>query len=181
MEDSSEIINTGIDFSKTQADEDEALEFLKLKKEHAHVFKLPPMSSSEGHVANDFVELIFKGTMKMTLKGEMMIIYFLNPNNTVFLVSLIDENVERFVIPVRDSVRYFSIKAINDKGQAGWYGLAFKQRNDSFDFKVTLQNFKQSIEFERNVKNQEFKPKYDFSLKAEKKEDEPEKKSNFGK
>jgi len=113
--------NQNIDFSKAQ--EDDPLEILKLKKEHAHVFKLPPMSSSEGHVACDFVELIFKGSMKMTLKGEFMIIYFLNSDNSVFLVSFVDSNVERYVVPVRDSSRYFSIKCINDKGQASWYGV----------------------------------------------------------
>ena len=77
MESNSEIINSGIDFSKAQ-EEDDALEILKLKKENVHVFKLPPMSSSEGHIASDFMELIFKGQMKMSLKGEHMIIYFLN-------------------------------------------------------------------------------------------------------
>jgi hypothetical protein len=115
-------LNQNIDFSKSH-EEDDDLEILKLKKEHAHVFKLPPMSSSEGHVASDFVDLIFKGTMKMTLKGEHMLIYFLNNDNTIFLVSVVDNNVDRYVVPVRDSSRYFSIKAINDKGQAAWYGI----------------------------------------------------------
>ena len=121
MEDSQNI-NLNIDFSKSHEEED-SLEILKLKKENVHVFKIPPMSSSEGHVASDFVELVFKGVMKMTLKGEFMIIYFLNPNNTVFLVSIMDENVDRFVVPVRDSSRYFSVKAINDQGIANWYGI----------------------------------------------------------
>ncbi len=111
-----------IDFSKNFEEEND-LEILKLKKENVHVFKLPPMSSSDGHVASDFVDLIFKGEMKMTLKGEHMIVYFLNPNNTIFLVSLIDEYVDRFVVPVRDSSRYFSIRAINDQGLASWYGV----------------------------------------------------------
>jgi len=111
-----------IDFSKSY-EENDSLEILKLKKENVHVFKLPPMSSSEGHVAVDFQDLVFKGVMKMALKGEHMIVYFLNPNNTIFIVSLIDENVDRFVIPVRDSSRYFSIKAMNETGLASWYGI----------------------------------------------------------
>jgi hypothetical protein len=126
-----ENLNTNIDFNKSVED-DESLEILKLKKESVHVFKLPPMSSSEGHVACDFVELIFKGMMKMTLKGQNMMVYFLNPNNTIFLVSILDENVERFVIPVRDSSRYFSIKAFNDKGLPSWYGIGkiYLNQND---------------------------------------------------
>lgn len=111
-----------IDYTKNYELED-SLEILKLKKEHVHVFKLPPMSSADGHVASDFTELIFKGTMKMTQKGELMLIYFLNPNNTIFLVSMIDENVDRFIIPNRDTSRYFSIKAINESGIAAWYGI----------------------------------------------------------
>jgi len=110
-----------IDFTKSQ--EDDSLEILKLKIENVHVFKLPPMSSSEGHVASDFIELIFKGVVKMTLKGQHMIIYFLNPNNSIFLVSIVDENTDRFIIPVRDSSRYFSIKAFNEKGVANWFGI----------------------------------------------------------
>ena len=118
-------VSLGIDFSKSLEEEND-LEILKLKKESVHVFKLPPMSSSEGHVASDFIDLIFKGEMKMTLKGDHMIVYFLNPNNTIFLVSLVDENVERIVIPVRDSSRYFSIKAINEQGLANWYGIGIQ-------------------------------------------------------
>ena len=40
---------------------DEEYELNKLKKEDAHVFSLPPMSSSRGHTTSDFTELIFKG------------------------------------------------------------------------------------------------------------------------
>ena len=122
MEGSEEKIKLDIDFNKNYEAEDN-LEILKLKKENVHVFKLPPMSSSAGHVASDFVDLVFKGIMKMTLKGESMIIYFLNPNNTVYLVSLIDENVNRFVLDVTGSSRYFSIRAINEQGMASWYGV----------------------------------------------------------
>ena len=50
--------------------------------------------------------------------------------------------------------------------------LAFKQRNDSFDFKDTLTTFKEKLLFERNLKTEEFKPKYDFSLKVEKTDEE---------
>jgi hypothetical protein len=111
-----------IDYTKTYEQED-SLEILKLKKEHVHIFKLPPMSSAEGHVASDFTELIFKGTMKITQKGDFMIIYFLNPNNTIFLVSMVDENVERFIVPNKDTSRYFSVKAMNEMGVPAWYGV----------------------------------------------------------
>ena len=81
------------------------------------------MSSSEGYTTSDFVDLIFKGTMKMTVKGEYMIIYFLNPDNSIFLVSIMDQNIERFMLETKDSVRYFAIKAMNSTGFPSWYGI----------------------------------------------------------
>jgi hypothetical protein len=120
-----------IDYTKSYEQED-SLEILKLKKEHVHIFKLPPMSSAEGHVASDFTELIFKGTMKITQKGDFMIIYFLNPNNTIFLVSMVDENVERFIVPNKDTSRYFSVKAMNETGVPAWYGIGWTLYNISF-------------------------------------------------
>lgn len=163
--------NLNINFNRTE-DVEEPLEILKLKKDDAHIFQLPPMTSSNGHVASDFQELIFRGRMKITIKGEFVLIYFLNENNSIFLVSIVDENIDRYVVKVRDSTRYFSIKAINEKGLPSWVGLAFKQRNDAFDFYTTLIEFREKLQFENNLKTQEYQPKYDFSLKTEKKEEE---------
>lgn len=103
--------------------EEDHLEILKLTKDDAHVYKLPPMSSSDGHTTDEFKDLIFRGKMKMFIKGPIVIIYFLNENNTVFLVSFVDENIEKYVSRARDSTRYFSLRAMNEKGEAGYYGL----------------------------------------------------------
>ena len=157
--------------------EDENLEILKLTKDDSHIYKMPPMSSSEGHTTDEFKDLIFRGKMKMFVKGPFVIIYFLNENNTVFLVSFVDENIEKYVTRARDSTRYFSLRAMNDKGEAGYYGLGnkiifihlvFKQRNDAFDFYTTLCDFKEKLQFEKKNKSEEYKPKYDFSMKTEK-------------
>ena len=169
--------NAKIDYTKDM-DKEEELEILKLRDPNVHVFSLPPMTAS-GHKATDFVNLIFKGTMKMTVKGEFMFIYFLNPNNTIFLVSIVNENYDKFIMPT-DSSRYFSIKAMNAEQKPAWYGLAFRQRNGAFDFKKTLSDFKEKYNFEKNLKNQgEYKPKYDFSLHT--KEDNKPKENNLSK
>ena len=34
----------------------------------------------------------------MTVKGQYMFIYFLNENNTIFIVSIVDANYERFIL-----------------------------------------------------------------------------------
>ncbi len=165
-----------IDYSKDMEKEEE-FEILKLKDPNVHVFELPPMMSVKGHLAADFTKLVFKGMMKMTVKGEFMYIYFLNPNNTIFCVSIVDYNYEKFILPT-DSSRYFSIRAMNPQGVPNWYGLAFKQRNPAFDFKKTLMDFKEQYLFEKKLKEnegKEYKPKYDFSLGVKK---QPEKKPN---
>jgi len=109
--------------SQNQNGEDEVLEMLKLTKDDAHLYKIPPMSSSEGHTTDEYKELIFRGKMKMFFKGEFVIIYFLNANNTVFMVSFVQEDIDKFVTRARDSTRYFSLKGINEKGEGGYYGL----------------------------------------------------------
>ena len=169
-----------IDYTKDMEKEEE-FEILKLKDPNVHVFELPPMSSAKGHVASEFQKLIFKGTMKMTVKGDYMFIYFLNPNNTIFIVSVVDYNYEKFILPT-DSSRYFSIRAMNPDGVPNWYGLAFKQRNPAFDFKKTLMDFKEQFLFEKKLKEnegKEYKPKYDFSLGVKKPDEN--KKNNLSK
>ena len=165
-----------IDYSKDMEKEEE-FEILKLKDPNVHVFELPPMSTAKGHVTSEFQKLIFKGTMKMTVKGDNMFIYFLNPNNTIFIVSIVNYNDEKYILPT-DSSRYFSSRALNPEGVANWYGLAFKQRNAAFDFKKTLMDFKEQYLFEQKLKENEGKeyvPKYDFSLGVKK---QPENKKN---
>ena len=169
-----------IDYTKDMESEEDELEILKLRDPDVHVFSLPPMTSSKGHTTSDFTNLIFKGMMKMTVKGKYMFIYFLNPNNTIFIVSIVDENYEKFILNT-DSSRYFSVRAMNSEGVPNWYGVAFKQRNAAFDFKKTLMNFKEAYQFEQKLKmneGKEYVPKYDFSLHT-KKDDKP--KNNLGK
>ena len=169
-----------IDYTKDMETEEDELEILKLRDPDVHVFSLPPMTSSKGHSTSDFTNLIFKGMMKMTVKGKYMFIYFLNPNNTIFIVSIVDENYEKFILNT-DSSRYFSVRAMNSEGVPNWYGVAFKQRNAAFDFKKTLMNFKEAYQLEQQLKmneGKEYVPKYDFSLQT-KKDDKP--KNNLGK
>lgn len=155
--------NFKIDYKKDMQKEEES-EILKHRDPNVHVFALPAMTNAKGHSTTEFTNLIFKGMMKMTVKGEHMFIYFLNPDNTIFLVSIINIDYDKFIVPT-DSSRYFSVKAMNAEGVPNWYGLAFKQRNAAFDFKQALIDFKEKYEFEVNLKKQgEYKPKYDFSL-----------------
>ena len=102
---------------------EEEIEILKLRKEDAHIFELPPMSSSEGHCAEDFKELIFRGEMKMFLKGDLMIIYFYNADKTIFRACVTDFNIDRIVTRAKNSSRYFTLKVINPDGTPAFVGL----------------------------------------------------------
>ena len=57
---------------------EDQIEITKLQKENAHVYKLPPMTSSVGHTLEDFNDLVFKGNMKITTKGDLCLIYFIH-------------------------------------------------------------------------------------------------------
>lgn len=103
---------------------EEELEILKLKKEDAQIFSLPPMSSSEGHTTEDFKDIIFRGEMKMFLKGTLMIIYFINPDKTIFTACVTDENIERIITRAKGSTRYFTLKVMNQDGTPSYVGLS---------------------------------------------------------
>jgi len=108
---------------KLKEEFENALEITKVKKDDAHVYKLPPMKTSEGHTTEDFSNLIFRGKMRMAIKDKFMLIYFYNSDGSVFLVSIIDENIEKYVIKVNGSSRYFTLKVFNKEGKLDFYGL----------------------------------------------------------
>lgn len=114
-------MQSGVNYQQPEVDD--PLEILKLRKEDAHIFKLPPMTSSEGHTSEDFQELMFRGEMKMFLKGEFMLVYFFNPDKTIYTACAIDQNIERSVVRAKNSSRYFTIKVINQEGIPSFVGL----------------------------------------------------------
>lgn len=144
------------------------LEITKLQLENSHVYKLPPMSSSEGHTLEDFKELIFKGKLKITVKGDYCLIYFIEEDNDkIFLIAVINYDINKIVTSVVGSTRYFTIKAMTIEKKLGIYGLAFKQRNDAFDFYNTLIDYRDKLKFEKNlaidINNENYQKKYTFN------------------
>jgi hypothetical protein len=61
--------------------------------------------------------------MKMFLKDDLMVIYFFNPDKTIFRACITDENIERVVTGVKDSSRYFTLKVITQEGTTSYVGL----------------------------------------------------------
>lgn len=108
---------------KAREEFESALEITKVKKDDAHVYRLPPMKTSEGHTTDDFKDLVFRGKMRMAVKDKFMLIYFYNADGTVYLVTIVDENIDKFVVKVSGSSRYFTLKVFNQEGKLDFYGL----------------------------------------------------------
>lgn len=153
------------------------IEIFKLRKTNAHLYELPPLESLEGHSSDDFQTLVFRGDMKMTQKGDLLIVYFLNEDESVFAFCLIDTDINKHIIRARNSSRYFTLKIIDAEGTEKYLGLVFKQRNDAFDFYDTASTFKSKVALEETIETTDKQPKIDFSLKAVTKE----KKEGLGK
>ena len=104
----------------------------------AHVFKLPPRPSAGGWRGADWTEEVWQGTVKVTERDD------------VTLVLLVDQTSGKFfaVCPVKegavdrcvDSSRYFVLRIENENGRHMFIGLAFNERNDSFDFNTSLED-----------------------------------------
>jgi ferric-dicitrate binding protein FerR (iron transport regulator) len=98
------------------------------------------------------------------------VIYLIDDKNAVFASCPVtdDAAVERTL----DSGRYFVLRIQNAQGKHAFIGIAFNERNDSFDFNVALQEHKSECEREDQAAAQAATgittaaaPTRDFSLK----------------
>lgn len=105
--------------------------------------------------------------MKIISKGSVAIITLLDDKGNTFAVCPVtdDAAVERTL----DSGRYFVLRIKNAQGQQAFIGIAFNERNDAFDFNVSLSEFKSECEREKiaatTAQILPTEPKYDLTLK----------------
>ena len=106
----------------------------------AHVFKLPPRPTSGGWRGADWRDEVWQGTVKVVERDEMTLVLLVDKvSGDIFAVCPIkDGAVDRCV----DSSRYFVLKIENDNGRHMFVGVAFNERNDSFDFNTSLEDAK---------------------------------------
>jgi len=129
-----------------------------------HVFKIPTRTSAQGHRAADWPkDPTWTGKLKITSKGKDCLITLLDNTNKVFAVCPVtDGSVEK----VTDSGRYFVLKIQNAQGKHAFIGIAFNERNDAFDFNVTLQEYNNELEREQKAAQFfESTPSQDLSIK----------------
>lgn len=126
---------------------------------------------SDGHRASDWPkEHTWAGKLKISARGRLAVITLLDSRtNQVFATCSVtdDSCVEKTL----DSGRYFVLKIQNAQGRHAFIGIAFNERNDSFDFNVALQEHKAECEREDRaqsepVANSICAPLRDLSLKA---------------
>lgn len=150
------------------AGEDEEVEFVILNKRDSLVYQIPPASSSSGHKADDWKKCIWRGRCRIVGKGKDMSIKMLDSSSgTLFAQCHIPNgDYSKYVERVTDSSRYFVLKITNGDRHA-FIGLGFEDRNDSFDFNVALNDFKETMnrDNEANAPAKIAGPSKDLSLK----------------
>lgn len=113
-----------------------------------HVFQIPRLANATGHRAADWPkDPVWSGKVKITARGQKASIFLLDSSTSqVFATCHVEEGaVER----VTDSGRYFVLKITNAQGKHAFIGIAFNERNDAFDFNVSLEEHKRECEREQ--------------------------------
>jgi hypothetical protein len=148
---------------------DEDLEFTLFNKREALVYQIPPASSSSGHKADDWKTCIWRGRCRIVGKGKDMTIKMIDASSGKLFAQCLIPNGEhtKYVDHVKDSSRYFVLKITNGERHA-FIGLGFEERNDAFDFKSALSDFKEQFvnrDAEANAPSKIQGPGKDLSLK----------------
>merc|ERR1712176_1651763 len=93
--------------------------------------------------ANDWKESIWIGRCRIVGKGKTLTIKLVDSDTDALFAQCVIPNGEheKYVEPVTDSSRYFVLKVANDQRHA-FIGFGFSDRNDAFDFKTCLNDFK---------------------------------------
>ncbi|GMH57451.1 hypothetical protein TrLO_g15147 [Triparma laevis f. longispina] len=129
---------------------------------NAHVFKLPPRSSSAGWRGADWTEEVWQGLVKVVEREGKCAIILVSEEGVTFAVCPVKEGaVDRCV----DSSRYFVLRIENAQGRHMFIGLAFNERNDAFDFNTALSDSAREKEAEKNPTPSFTGPSVDYSIK----------------
>jgi hypothetical protein len=106
----------------------------------AHVFKLPPRPTAGGWRGADWTDEVWQGTVKVVERDDVTLVLLVDrESGKIFAVCPIQDGaVDRCV----DSSRYFVLRIENANGRHMFIGMAFNERNDSFDFNTSLEDAK---------------------------------------
>jgi len=131
--------------------DDETAERTLTMLRQAHLYSLPPRPSAGGHRCQNWPKSshIFTGRVRVVSAGKQATVRIEDPSTgALFAVCPVSNELpETSVEPVADSSRYFVIRVADGERHA-FLGLGFVERNDAFDFNVTLQDHVKHVRFE---------------------------------
>lgn len=141
----------------------EVIERVRCVINDAHVFKLPPRQSSGGWRGADWDQEVWQGIVKVVERGNLTVVLLVDRGNgSIFAVCPVkDGAVDRCV----DSSRYFVLRVENANGRHMFIGMAFNERNDAFDFNISLEDARRQREAEKNPIKIPAIPAKDYSIK----------------
>eukprot|EP00002_Diphylleia_rotans_P016635 TRINITY_DN3236_c0_g2_i2.p1 TRINITY_DN3236_c0_g2~~TRINITY_DN3236_c0_g2_i2.p1 ORF type:complete len:172 (-),score=41.82 TRINITY_DN3236_c0_g2_i2:414-929(-) len=136
------------------------------------VYRIPPRTSAAAVRCSDWGldQPLWKGRLRILSKGPKCTI-FLEDTNTgeLFAQCNVDQNQAEAVESVSDSSRYFVLRITNSSGQNAYIGMGFRERSESFDFNVALQEHAKQLSYAKQQKekvDEPAKPSVDYSLGA---------------
>jgi hypothetical protein len=127
----------------------EVIERVRCTIHDAHVFKLPHRQTAGGWRGADWTQEVWQGTIKVVERGDLTVILLVDRSSgSIFAVCPVkDGAVDRCV----DSSRYFVLRVESAQGRHMYIGMAFNERNDSFDFNTALEDSRREKEMEANA------------------------------
>lgn len=135
--------------------------------EKVFVFKVPPLTGGRGYQAKQWDKTpIWTGRLRVVAQGKTCAILLEHTDKEGLFASCPVKNTQT-VIPVTDSSRYFVLRIQSSSGKSATIGIGFDQRQQSFDFKATLQDFQTQAKAEMNMKKLDKDVKIDYSLPAD--------------
>ena len=123
----------------------EIVERIRCTIKDAHVFKLPNTANSGGWRGADWTTEVWQGTLQVVERGDWTVILLKDSKtNAIFAVCPVKEGaVDRCI----DSSRYFVLRVESHYEDRHVYiGLAFNERNDAFEFNVSLEDSRRERE-----------------------------------
>ncbi|KAK3398572.1 hypothetical protein B0T20DRAFT_376245 [Sordaria brevicollis] len=163
---------------------------LHITNSSVHIYQIPPMRSTKGHMAADWTAdpkaHIFTGRVRiietsippqlpeqMAEKDTVKVDIVLEDPNTNDLIAAAPYTTQAVVEAAIDSSRFFALRVQDPtSGKKAMLGIGFEERSEAFDFGVALQEAQKSLGLIEGVaplikssKKQEAEEKKDYSLK----------------
>lgn len=113
------------------------------KTERVCLHRIPSISISREHFLDNWKEsMIWEGGLKLTENNGVLAISFISRDGKVFAASRLPEKIAEAVEKTKDSSRGYAVRLTRPDGNGfEWVGVAFRDRNDAFDFGVAINDY----------------------------------------